>query len=317
MHWLAHAPANIALIKYMGKKNESSNLPDNASLSYTLDNLISTVQLECLSEKTDVWEPLNSSAASNYALSLPLAGQKRFIDHLSSIKTYFGYSGSFLVKSTNNFPHSSGLASSASSFAALTRCAVLALSELTNKAIPSINEQAQLSRQGSGSSCRSFYTPWALWQENEVSAVDLPYKNLLHEVIIISAQEKKVSSSEAHRRVKSSTFYASRSKRAEEHLTMLVDAFKTENWNNAYQICWREFQDMHHLFSTCAQPFSYLSEGSLNVLNALQKFWDREGDGPIVTMDAGPNIHLLYRPDQVALMNQLKQEHLLGHYDVL
>ena len=58
MHWLAHAPANIALIKYMGKKDESSNNPDNSSLSYTLNNLLSTVKLEKIDSAHDVWEPL-------------------------------------------------------------------------------------------------------------------------------------------------------------------------------------------------------------------------------------------------------------------
>ena len=48
MHWLAQAPSNIALIKYMGKKDENSNLPDNSSLSYTLNNLLSTVKLEVI-----------------------------------------------------------------------------------------------------------------------------------------------------------------------------------------------------------------------------------------------------------------------------
>lgn len=95
------------------------------------------------------------------------------------------------MQSCNNFPHSSGMASSASSFAALTRCAAIALSELTNKPIPSVDEQAQLSRLGSGSSCRSFYSPWALWEDNEVKEIDLPYKELIYQGVIISNKKKK------------------------------------------------------------------------------------------------------------------------------
>lgn len=315
MHWLAQAPANIALIKYMGKKNEDANLPDNSSLSYTLNNLLSTVKIETIPSKKDIWEPLQTPGAADFNLSPE--GQRRFIAHLARIKNYFSYNGGLLVRSTNNFPHSSGLASSASSFAALTKCAVLALSELTQKPMPSIDEQAQISRQGSGSSCRSFYSPWALWNEDGVKAIELPYQQLIHQVIVISNKEKQVSSSEAHKRVKSSLLYATRSQRAEENLKTLLNAFRDEDWTSAYRVCWREFQDMHHLFSTCDTPFSYISEDSLSILTILQKLWDKNGDGPIVTMDAGPNIHLLYRPDQVETARLFKQDYLIGNYDVL
>lgn len=316
MSWLAQAPANIALIKYMGKKDKSANLPDNSSLSYTLNNLLSSVQLECSARDADHWQPLSlSGGTSNFTLSEH--GKNRFIAHLQRLKNLFGYSGNFLIQSNNNFPHGSGLASSASSFAALTRCAVLALSELTQKAMPSVAEQAQLSRLGSGSSCRSFYSPWVLWQGEEVFEVTLPYPQLIHQVVVISGQEKEVSSSEAHQRVKSSSAYEERTFRAEEALVALLAAFNRKDWASAYQLCWDEFQDMHHLFSSCEQPFSYISVDSLNALKLLQTFWDKKGDGPLVTMDAGPNIHLLYRDDQKELVQQFQADYLKGQYHVL
>lgn len=316
MHWFAQAPSNIALIKYMGKQDEGSNVPDNASLSYTLNHLLSSVKLELLPNKKDIWEPLTIPGAPEFSLSVD--GQKRYLDHLNRIKEYFGYSGGFIVQSSNNFPHSSGLASSASSFAALTKCACSALSELTKKELPSIDEQAQLSRMGSGSSCRSFYSPWALWQkDNTVSTVDFPYKSLLHQVIVISSKEKSTLSSKAHQLVKTSPLYEHRNQRAEENLKLLMDALGNQDWSNAYRICWREFQDMHQLFSTSATPFSYMTEATKELLTSIQKFWENQGDGPIVTMDAGPNIHLLYRPDQSDLSHKFKIDYLLGNYDVL
>lgn len=315
MFWFAQAPANIALIKYMGKKDESSNLPGNSSLSYTLNNLLSTVKLELVPGKKDIWEQLAIPGGADFSLSAH--GQKRFIDHLNRLKKHFGYEGGFLIQSNNNFPHGSGLASSASSFAALTKCASLALSYLTNKEIPSIDEQASLSRLGSGSSCRSFYSPWALWDDAGVRAVDLPYTNLIHQVVVVSNQEKAVSSSEAHKRVKTSTFYDTRNQRAEENLKLLLNAFSAKDWKSIYQICWREFHDMHQLFTSCEQPFSYITQNSQVLLNALEDLWGANGDGPLVTMDAGPNIHLLYRPDQEDLAQQFRIDHLLGNYDVL
>ena len=54
----ASAPSNIALIKYMGKIRTESNLPTNASLSYTLENLRSFVTLESNDTGVDEWKPL-------------------------------------------------------------------------------------------------------------------------------------------------------------------------------------------------------------------------------------------------------------------
>lgn len=316
MHWLAQAPANIALIKYMGKKDALSNLPDNSSLSYTLNNLLSTVRLELSTRAQDTWQPLAMPGVEN-AFTIAKAGQERFIKHLQRLKAHFGYTGHFLIQSNNNFPHGSGLASSASSFAALTRCAVLALSELTGKETPTVEEQAQLSRLGSGSSCRSFFSPWALWEENEVKGLELPYTELKHQVIVISNQEKEVSSSEAHKRVQTSTLYSLRPQRAEERLSQLLRALNAMDWPTIYQLCWDDFEEMHQLFSSCSEPFSYITEESRQLLNKLSAQWEKEGDGPLVTMDAGPNIHLLYRMDQVELAEQFKAEHLSGKYHVL
>ncbi|PJD92506.1 MAG: diphosphomevalonate decarboxylase [Legionella sp.] len=313
--WLAQAPANIALIKYMGKKNKETNLPANPSLSFTLDNLKSNVTLEASPGKQDFWEPLEIPGIDHFALSD--SAQQRFLNHLAFLKAQFSYEKGFIVRSNNTFPLSTGLASSASSFAALTKCAVLALSELTNQPLPSVEEMARLSRHGSGSSCRSFFSPWALWDNESVTAIELPYMNLLHEVIIVSHDIKSISSSKAHELIKTSPLYNKRPERATHNLEALLSAFREKQWAKAYDICWREFHDMHALFTSCEQPFTYMTQQTLDLLDQLQAVWQRNGDGPIVTMDAGPNIHLLYRPDQAELARVFKQDVLIGNFDVM
>ncbi|KTC97165.1 diphosphomevalonate/mevalonate 3,5-bisphosphate decarboxylase family protein [Legionella erythra] len=315
MSWFAQAPANIALIKYMGKQDEGKNIPDNPSLSYTLNTLLTSVQLERHPGKEDRWEPLQ--LPGTMSLSLSPSAQQRYLKHLAFLKNHFQYEGAFLVRSSNNFPHGSGLASSASSFAALTLCAVKALSELSGTPLPTIEEQARLSRVGSGSSCRSFFSPWAIWEGETVKGIDLPYRELIHQVVIVSHAEKQVPSSQAHRLIKSSPFYPNRSQRAQDNLNALLNALHAKDWTSAYEICWREFHDMHRLFSTCAQPFTYMTDEGNALLQKLQDLWQHKGDGPLVTMDAGPNIHLLYRVDQTDLARQFEQDHLAGQYDVL
>lgn len=315
MQWFAQAPANIALIKYMGKADDGENMPANPSLSYTLDHLRSSVVIEQHHGKKDFWEPLHTPGAD--ALQLSEAAQHRYLEHLNRIKDYFNYQGHFIVRSTNNFPHSSGLASSASSFAALTKCAATAICQLKQRDLPDTVSLAQLSQKGSGSSCRSFFAPWAIWTPTKLTGVQVKWMQLNHQVIILSATEKLVSSSEAHQRVKTSPFWAERPQRAKDNLMDLANALQAGDWHTAREICWREFQDMHHLFSTAEQPFNYIIPAVQEALDLLQNLWQEMGDGPIVTMDAGPNIHLLYRPDQAEMALQIRKDHLVGNYDVL
>lgn len=315
MKWSATAPANIALIKYMGKAQGNQNIPLNASLSYTLPHLLTHVELEDHTH-ADTWAPLQTPENKTPHVFSDTA-QARFLKHLNFIKQQFDYTGHFTVRSANNFPHGTGLASSASSFAALTKAAIKACADKTNTPIPSIEQQAALSRIGSGSSCRSFFEPWAVWDHTTVKPMTLPYPTLIHQVILVHTTEKKVSSSEAHRRVAALPDYAERKIRAEANLHHLIKAFETKNWLEAYQICWHEFQDMHDLFLASTPSFSYFTPKTQAMLEMLKDHWEQTGDGPLVTMDAGPNIHLLYRPNQSALAAQLKQKIMEHQLDVL
>jgi diphosphomevalonate decarboxylase len=291
-------PSNIALIKYMGKKNSFNNIPSNPSLSYTLPHLTTTVNLSPIDADQDI-------------LVLDLEDKKKFIMHLDFLRKHFGVHQFYEILSENNFPSHCGLASSASSFAALTACALKAFG------IKDINQEdaAKLSQQGSGSSCRSFFSSWALWDENGVKEITLPYQNLIHHVVVVSTQKKSVSSREAHQRVKSSLLFDDRENRTRTRLHNLIHSLTTKDWEKSYRIVWQEFWDMHALFETCDNFFSYLLPESLSVLKFLHQYWEKNHDGPLVTMDAGPNVHLLFREDQqkiaISIKNYFDEKYLV------
>lgn len=316
MHWYASAPSNIALIKYMGKLG-GGNVASNSSLSYTLGHLNSHVELEPKSVgmgSGDSWQPLVREGLRPIELSEK--GQKRFLDHLQRVKAHFGYRGDFILRSANDFPSDCGLASSASSFAALTLCSYRALRELQALTPEDYREKAvwrdvatmsELSRQGSGSSCRSFYAPWAKWSDKGVEAVDLP-GGLHHLVVVVEDGVKQVSSSEAHKRVATSLLAQGRTERAEQRLEGFIKSLQASDWRAAFEIAWAEFWDMHALFETSNPSFGYLSKGSLEVLQYVRKRWAQDGDGPLCTLDAGPNVHLLFRGEQVEFAKLWKKE---------
>lgn len=286
--WEAKAPANIALIKYMGK--EEANIPVNVSLSYTLHNFISEVSLK-LCTGCDSFE--NSEFARGLSFT-------RFIGHLQYIKYRTNCKEHFTISSKNNFPHSAGIASSASSFAALTICAYKAISEIQNIPMPTSEELSEISRLASGSSCRSFFSPWCVWRGTHAKKADIKIQNLLHDLILINASPKDIPSSKAHELIKTSLLFEDRAKRAEMRYEKLLEALEN-NWEQAYQICWAEFSDMHAMFQTSNPHFSYIKSETLTALDLIQNFWAENNDGPIVTIDAGPNIHLLWREDQAPI----------------
>jgi len=314
MHWSNTAPSNIALIKYMGKKDFTLNIPTNPSFSYTLSHLLTRVDLELnTNEQQDHYEPLHSPELIQPKLSE--AAQNRFLTHLDYLKKQLDFQGAFTVRSANNFPMSCGLASSASSFAALTKCAVNAICTLKNKPLPDLLKQAQWSQRGSGSSCRSFFEPFALWDEQNIEAISLPYQKLNHAVVIINQEEKSISSSTAHHLVSTSPYFEGRIQRAHERLSSLLLALQEKNWKRAKELCWDEFEDMHQLFSSASPAFEYRNAESHAALELIQSLWREYDDGPIVTLDAGPNIHLLFRADHAALqkifLEEIQKKHAL------
>lgn len=303
---MVSAPSNIALIKYMGKIENTGNKPTNGSLSYTLENLRTFVRLTLIDGAQDKWQALVRDDLEPIELSQK--GQDRFLKHLQLLKNKWGVQGSFLVESGNNFPSDCGLASSASSFAALT----LACAELFQQLNPQpwgtdTKTLSELSRQGSGSSCRSLFGPWSLWKEEFAQVMNLPIKDMHHMVVVVEASKKEVSSSEAHKLVTTSPRFEGRVERAEMRLADLCQALQLDDWDMARQITWDEFIDMHKLFETSTPSFSYMTSASRAVLEECQNRWNKWQRGPLVTMDAGANVHMLFKFDQKKMFEEYRE----------
>lgn len=285
--WTTKRPSNIAVIKYMGKKPGEKNVATNPSLSWTLDHLSTRITME--KAEVDSWQPLSTS----YPVQLSAKGKERYLGHLKFLKQHFKNEKNYLVSSGNNFPADCGIASSASSFAALTDCAV----QIMKNDMDDL-QRAQLSSKGSGSSCRSFLPGWVLWEGDEIKQVSSPWDQMHHMVVIVGDGKKEVSSSEAHQRVSTSPQFEGRTERAEQRLEQCLQCFEKEDWQSFYKLVWDEFKDMHKLFETSKPAFSYFLPESHQILKNCETYWSEVKDGPLVTMDAGANIHLLWRMDQ-------------------
>lgn len=297
------------------------NLSLNSSLSYTLNHFITKVQIEeadkdsCSPFKKNPFQGkklYDSSVEINFENKLSLPAQKKFLHFFQFLKRFFFIPGHYTIFSQNNFPTAIGTASSASSFSALS-LAVYKLAKARStqkKEISYIKQQdlAGLSRIGSGSSIRSFFSPWCIWTHQNVQTLKSPWSKLLHQLIVVNLQEKKISSTKAHERVKTSPYFKRRKERAERRIKSLLSAFQIKDWKQCYQICYKEFMDLHTLFESSKPPVKYRTDNTYKVLDYINYFWKKNKDGPIATMDAGANIHLLYRPDQRVQREEIKKE---------
>jgi diphosphomevalonate decarboxylase len=292
----------------MGKVDATKNLPANPSISLTLDSLCTLTEVELVSERSEPfdleWQGVTEiEGRALRPLDLREKDRPKMLAHFRRIFEHFQQPlvGRWKVRTGNAFPAGAGIASSASGFAALT----LAIASVLKKGrdAPSAStcqdSWAALSRQGSGSSCRSFGGPWVLWEGERTSVLESNFEPLSDLVILIEEKEKAVSSTDAHRRVLSSPLWEGRVARVHARLQRLRSVLISGNWQQFSTLAWEEAMDMHELFHTAEPSFSFWQPQTREVLAWLESLGVRTGqDGAnavkaAVTLDAGPNIHLL------------------------
>jgi diphosphomevalonate decarboxylase len=138
----ARACANIALVKYWGKRDSGAlNLPATGSLSIALAALVTETTVEL------------DPGLVHDEIALDTAGARGRVSHfLDLVRERAGITTRARVTTRNHFPTAAGLASSASGFAALAVAAACATGlELSRR------ELSILARQGSGSAARSVF----------------------------------------------------------------------------------------------------------------------------------------------------------------
>ena len=128
----------------------------------------------------------------------------------------------------------------------------------------------------SGSSCRSFFDPWCMWDGDSIHALDFHVGHPMHMVVIVDGGRKSVSSSDAHARVAKSTHFSGRvDRRTDAHRTGSCRRSRASDWRSAYEICFEEFEDMHELFHTSDPPFRYRTADSDRIVQDCADLWAR------------------------------------------
>ncbi|MBC7396202.1 MAG: hypothetical protein H7333_02070 [Bdellovibrionales bacterium] len=299
------APVNIAWIKYMGKENGN---PTNSSLSMTLGEVGTITEIKKVSESKGLqfsWSqegyvpPQIGRDKAEYFLKNEKVWRDGFLELGFN---FIAPSGHFEISTFNNVPAGTGIATSASGFAALT---LAWIGVLMGPQIPRWLAQfksseeirskvAQIAKLGSGSAGRSIDGPWVEWDTrrgfHKVAGVKVTFTDF---ILLIDQEAKSVSSSEAHLRVMTSPHFVSRVERAETRLAQVKHALLKGDLQVLSRCVLDEALDMHDLFHTSEPPFSYLKPDSKKWMDRIKNAVPGlPSENAILTLDAGANVHL-------------------------
>lgn len=299
------SPSNIALVKYWGKK--ANQIPENPSISFTLDYCRTTTSVEYhLKKDTDEFSfelYLDGVLKPDFYFKISTF-LERIEPYMPFLKKYH-----FKIETSNSFPHSSGIASSASGMSALAVC-FMAMEKKLN---PEMNDllfnrkTSFLSRLGSGSACRSLEGDLVVWGNhseiegsNDLYGVKYEYevhdnfKNYQDTILLVDKGEKQVSSTVGHGLMHGHPFAQRRFEQAHENINNLKSIFKTGDLKGFIALVESEALTLHAMMMTSMPYFILMKPNTLEIINKIWAFRKTTQIPLCFTLDAGANVHLLY-----------------------
>ncbi|WP_294248851.1 diphosphomevalonate decarboxylase [uncultured Chryseobacterium sp.] len=298
-------PSNIALIKYWGKYD--NQIPANPSISYTLNQCRTNTTIEFLAgEPFSVQTFLSGNEEVKFA--------EKIGKYFRNIEQYLPWilQGKYIIRTENTFPHSSGIASSASGFGAVAKC-LMSLDESFSGELTggeSLRKASFLARLGSGSACRSLYNGLVVWGESQVRgssdlfAVKYPdeeiheiFKDFNDWVLLIHEGQKSVSSTVGHGLMNTNPYADRRFQEARENFGPMKEILAAGDMERFIKLVEHEALTLHAMMMMSDPAFILMKTGTLEAINRIWDFRKETGLSLFFTLDAGANVHLLFPND--------------------
>ncbi|MFV0540115.1 MAG: diphosphomevalonate/mevalonate 3,5-bisphosphate decarboxylase family protein [Aestuariibaculum sp.] len=300
------SPSNIALIKYWGKKQ--GQIPANPSISFTLNQCKTITSLTFYEKEnqTNFDFDVFFEGKENQAFKPKIETFfKRIEVFLPFLKCY-----KFIIETKNTFPHSSGIASSASGMSALALCLMSVERLLSGHKITKnhFNQKASfLARLGSGSACRSIEGDLIVWGDNNTVSgsnnlfgVKYPYpvhrhfKNYQDTILLVDKGEKTVSSTIGHNLMHEHPFAENRFEQAHKNMESLKPILENGDLKAFINLIESEALTLHAMMMASRPYFILMKPNTLEIINKIWAFRQVTGLHVGFTLDAGANVHVLY-----------------------
>jgi len=323
-------PSNIALVKYWGKSNPQ--IPKNASISFTLNNCHTITTIDFVKkEKSD-----------DVAFNLFFEGKQKdefkpkISEFFKRVQEYCPYIFEYemTINSENSFPHSSGIASSASGLSAIAMCLMSLEKELNSGlSAKNINKKASfLARLGSGSASRSIEGPLVIWGNHpeiagssDLFGVQFPYKvhpffeNYQDVILLVDKGEKQVSSTVGHNLMHEHPYAENRFLQANDNLSKISKILQEGNCKDFINLVESEALTLHAMMLTSNPYFILMKPNTLEIINKIWEYRQENNSNICFTLDAGANVHVLFPENEkenilLFIDNQLSKYCQKNHY---
>ncbi len=339
------SPSNIALVKYWGKKKDQ--IPENPSISFTLSDCKTITEVTYI--KKD---------GKDFSFDIYFEGEKneafkpKIQTFFERIEIYVPFLRDyhFKIETANTFPHSSGIASSASGMSAIALCLMsieeqlksdVTLSASTALSINSVerssnngyfnNKASFLARLGSGSACRSIEGELVVWGKNDsTESSDLygvKFEGDVHPnfheyqdaILLVDKGEKQVSSTVGHKLMFGHPFAKERFSQAHENLAKLKTILATGDLKAFVKIVESEALTLHAMMMTSMPYFILMKPNTLEIINKIWAYRSENDSNICFTLDAGANVHVLFPMNEKDQVYKFIKSELVaycqnGHY---
>jgi diphosphomevalonate decarboxylase len=323
------APSNIALVKYWGKKE--NQIPANPSISFTLNNCKTITKVKFTKKELK----------NDFSFDLLFEGKQKedfkpkILKFFQRIEIYCPYLKEYhiVIDTQNTFPHSSGIASSASGMAALAMNVMSLEKEINTNLTEDLfyKKASFLARLGSGSACRSIKGQVVAWGKNEtikessdlfgVEFNDLHenFKNYQDTILLVDKGEKQVSSTVGHELMFDHPYAEKRFEQAHNNLAKITKILIEGNVEEFIKIVESEALTLHAMMMTSMPYFILMKPNTLEIINRIWKFRNENNIPVCFTLDAGANVHVLYPENVTVKVLQFIKDELVafcqnGHY---
>lgn len=298
-------PSNIALVKYWGKSNPQ--IPKNTSISFTLNNCHTTTSVK--------FSKIDTVATVNFDLLFEGKPKEEFkpkiAEFFKRIANYCPYIFDYkmVIDSENSFPHSSGIASSASGLSAIAMCLMSLEKELYPEITTDfINKKASfLARLGSGSASRSIEGPLVVWgnhkdipDSSDLYGVRFPFKihtifkNYQDAILLVDKGEKQVSSTVGHNLMHQHPYASNRFLQANQNISKITKIISEGDIKAFVNLVESEALTLHAMMLMSNPYFILMKPNTLEIINKIWEYRAQHNSNVCFTLDAGANVHVLF-----------------------
>ncbi len=291
----AFAPSNIALCKYWGKRNEELNLPITSSISVSLGHLGTETTIAPAADGVD------TVILNDKVVPAKAAFAKGVTSYLNLLAP--NRSTHFTVNTKNSIPTAAGLASSASGFAAL----ILSLNDLFEWKLDG-KSLSILARLGSGSASRSIFTGFVEWMagasedgmDSYAEKLPIAWDDFRLGLLTVSDKAKDIASRQAMKRTRrTSPLFEAWPVKAQHDLVIMKDALQTGDFDLVGKTAESNALSMHATSLGAWPPILFWLPESVALMHRIWALREA-GMRLYFTMDAGPNVKLLFLAPQQA-----------------